>query len=195
MSQTIMPMTPFDREYLTTPFTHQHLNTLCHVQVFEHKRFKFNIVLANENGTPPHPLSRRKQRAAVAEAALLSEDCRRALTVNCNGASAVESGEKLLQNPVKSLESDLNLPEDTKYNLTYFGAPGPELVSKNVPSCGLPPGWSNKHDRCIAYMSTHAPLIDGKVPRQEECQERHTTREITTFLLMRFPELCSHVSL
>ncbi|RAL61563.1 hypothetical protein DID88_009602 [Monilinia fructigena] len=153
----------------------------------------------NENGTPPRPLSRRKQRAATAaaaeEAAVLSEDRRRALTVTYNGASAGEARERLLKNPAMSLGPGLTLPptEDKSYNLlTHYRAPGPELVNKSVPSCGLPSGWSDKHDRCIAYLSTHAPLKDGKIPRQEVVQPRYTTRQITSFLLMRFPELCRH---
>ncbi|APA05980.1 predicted protein [Sclerotinia sclerotiorum 1980 UF-70] len=82
---------------------------------------------------------------------------------------------------------------DKAYNLlTHYRIPGPELVNKSVPSCGLPSGWSDKHDRCIAYLSTHAPLVQGKVPKQEALQPRHSTREITTFILKRFPELCRH---
>ncbi|KAA8573588.1 hypothetical protein EYC84_005171 [Monilinia fructicola] len=156
----------------------------------------------NENGTPPRPVSRRKQRAAASaaetaaeEAAVLSEDRRRALTATYNGASAGEARERLLQNPAMSLGPGLTLPptEDKTYNLlTHYRAPGPELVNKSVPSCGLPSGWSDKHDRCIAYLSTHAPLKDGKIPRQEVVQPRYTTRQITSFLLMRFPELCRH---
>ncbi|ESZ98532.1 hypothetical protein SBOR_1064 [Sclerotinia borealis F-4128] len=162
MAQVMMPMTPFDQ---------------------------------NENGTPPRPLSRRKQRAAAAAAAAagLSEDRRRTLTATYNGVSAGEARERLLQNPVMNLGPGCTLPptEDKTYNLlTYFRAPGPELVNKSVPSCGLPSGWSDKHDRCIAYLSTHAMLVDGKVPRQEMHQPRYTTREITSFLLKRFPELC-----
>ncbi|QSZ34561.1 hypothetical protein DSL72_006155 [Monilinia vaccinii-corymbosi] len=154
----------------------------------------------NENSAPPRPVSRRKQRAAAAaaeEAALLSEERRSALTATYNGASAGEARERLLQNPAMSLGPGLTLQptEDKAYNLlTYYRAPGPELVNKSVPSCGLPSGWSDKHDRCIAYLSTHAPLKDGKVPRQEVVQPRYTTRQITSFLLKRFPELCRHVS-
>ncbi|TGO52800.1 hypothetical protein BOTNAR_0313g00130 [Botryotinia narcissicola] len=166
MAQVMMPMTPFNQ---------------------------------NENGTPPRPLSRRKKReaeaaaAAVDAAVVLSEDRRRALEATYNGASAGEAREKLLQNPAMSLGPGLHLPptEDKTYNLlTYFRVPGPELVNKSVPSCGLPLGWSDKHDRCIAYMSTHAPMVQGKVPRQEALQPRYTTREITSFILKRFPELC-----
>ncbi|KAF7884990.1 hypothetical protein EAF00_010808 [Botryotinia globosa] len=169
MAQVMMPMTPFNQ---------------------------------NENGTPPRPLSRRKKReieaaaAAAADAAVvLSENRRRALEATYNGASAGEAREKLLQNPAMSLGPGLHLPptEDKTYNLlTHFRVPGPELVNKSVPSCGLPLGWSDKHDRCIAYMSTHAPLVQGKVPRQEALQPRYTTREITSFILKRFPELCRH---
>ncbi|KAF7874735.1 uncharacterized protein EAF02_008712 [Botrytis sinoallii] len=149
MAQVMMPMTPFNQ---------------------------------NENGTPPRPLSRRKKREAEAAAAavVLSEDRRRALEATYNGASAGEAREKLLQNPALSLGPGLHLPptEDKTYNLlTHFRVPGPELVNKSVPSCGLPLGWSDKHDRCIA---------------QEALQPRYTTREITSFILKRFPELCRH---
>ncbi|KAF7899079.1 uncharacterized protein EAF01_008292 [Botrytis porri] len=165
MAQVMMPMTPFNQ---------------------------------NENGTPPRPLSRRKKReaeAVEAAAVVLSEDRRRALEATYNGANAGEAREKLLQNPAMSLGPGLHLPstEDKTYNLlTHFRVPGPELVNKSVPSCGLPSGWSDKHDRCIAYLSTHAPLLQGKVPKQEALQPRYTTRETSSFILKRFPELCGH---
>ncbi|TEY48916.1 hypothetical protein BOTCAL_0289g00150 [Botryotinia calthae] len=169
------------------------------VKFLQDKQTKSNIVTENENGTPPRPLSRRKKReaeaAAAAAAAVLSENRRRALEATYNGASAGEAREKLLQNPSMSLGPGLHLSptEDKAYNLlTHFRVPGPELVNKSVPSCGLPSGWSDKHDRCIAYMSTHAPLAQGKVPKQESLQPRYTTHEITSFILKRFPELCRH---
>lgn len=59
-----------------------------------------------------------------------------------------------------------------------------------VPSCvGLPRGWNSENDRCIAYLSTHAPLTaNGHVPDQEATLERHSTEAISDFLIANFPK-------
>ena len=71
-----------------------------------------------------------------------------------------------------------------------------EAVLKQFPSClGLPIGWTDKHDRCIAYLATHAPLTsEGRVPNNESSQERYTYAEISSFLRFHFTQFRGFVS-
>lgn len=90
--------------------------------------------------------------------------------------------------------SDLSSPDtELSTKVQVFRQEGDAPNSK-VPSCvGLPAGWDNVHDRCIAYLSTHAPLTSsGKIPPNEIAVERYTTEEISEFLVTRFPIFHRH---
>ncbi|PQE22815.1 hypothetical protein CJF30_00008384 [Rutstroemia sp. NJR-2017a BBW] len=116
-----------------------------------------------------------------------------ASTYNCEEAAAARL--KLLKTPFTDFRPQPLDPLDPNSGgkvmniLTYYRIPGPELVNKSSPSCGLPHSWSQKHDRFIAYLATHAPLVNGKIPSHEMCKPRYTTEAISSMLLARFPEL------
>ncbi|KAM3084271.1 hypothetical protein ACMFMF_001628 [Clarireedia jacksonii] len=131
---------------------------------------------------------------AVASASMSMHD-RKALASTYNGEEAAAARLKLLKTPFTGPRPQPLDPLDPNSGgkvlniLTYYRIPGPELVNKSAPSCGLPHAWSQKHDRFIAYLATHAPLVDGKIPSHEMCKPRYTTENISSMLLARFPEL------
>lgn len=68
----------------------------------------------------------------------------------------------------------------------------PPTTATKIPSTPkLPKTWGKTHDRFITYLSTHAPLENGKIPKDEEQKPRYNNAQIASMMMDRFPELCT----
>ncbi|KAL3418670.1 hypothetical protein PVAG01_10386 [Phlyctema vagabunda] len=99
------------------------------------------------------------------------------------------------QEPIRG-RTELTLKENP-YIKTYSGRIiSSETVDLRIPSSsGLPVGWSTKNDRFIAYLATHAPLVNGKIPHDEISCERYSLEHIAKLCRERFPKFKHYVSL